>query len=73
MFKYAVLAGFVGAAAADLIKLVAKAIYKKIKNKQNIAEIFMDLEELKKGANPFRSKNQIKLNNHNQMKTKRHL
>ena len=56
MFKYAVLAGFVGAAAADLIKLVAKAIYKKIKNKQNIAEIFMDLEELKKGANPFRSK-----------------
>ena len=56
MFKEAVLAGFVGAAAADLIKLVAKAIYKKIKNKQNIAEIFMDLEELKKGANPFRSK-----------------
>ena len=33
----------------------------------------MDLEELKKGANPFISKNQIKLNNHNQMKTKRHL
>ena len=56
MFKYAILAGFIGAAAADLIKLVAKAIYKKIKNKQNIAEIFMDLEELKKGANPFRSK-----------------
>ena len=33
MFKYAILAGFIGAAAADLIKLVAKAIYKKIKNK----------------------------------------
>ena len=73
MFKEAILAGFVGAAAADLIKFIAKAIYKKIKNKQNILNIRMDLEELKKGANPFRSKNQIKLNNHNQMKTKRHL
>ena len=70
MFKYAVLAGFVGAALFDLIKYIIRKVRE---NKQNIAEIFMDLEELKKGANPFRSKNQIKLNNHNQMKTKRHL
>ena len=53
MFKEAILAGFVGAALFDLIKYIIRKVRK---NKQNIGEIFMDLEELKKGANPFRSK-----------------
>ena len=70
MFKEAVLAGFVGAALFDLIKYIIRKVRK---NKQNIAEIFMDLEELKKRCKSFQIQNQIKLNNHNQMKTKRHL